>query len=152
MQPLPHQYNVIVRATEKSRIEISSPGLTPLSSAAPAEFGGPGNLWSPETLIVAAAADCFALTFRAIAGMSKLTWTSLVCDANGTVDRADGVTRFTGIRLKVELLLPENGDAEKARSVVEKAEKACLVGNSFKFEPVLEAAIAVEAPALPRSA
>jgi len=152
MQPLPHHYNVTARATEKSQVEITSPGLTPLASAPPEEFGGPGNLWSPETLAVAAVADCFTLTFRAIAGMSKLGWTSLVCDAKGTVDRAEGVTRFTAFHLNVQLRLPESSDAKKAAHVLEKAEKACLVGNSFKFEPVLEATIALEAPALPRSA
>jgi organic hydroperoxide reductase OsmC/OhrA len=31
------------------------------------QLGGPGGQWSPETLLVAAAAECFILTFRAVA-------------------------------------------------------------------------------------
>jgi peroxiredoxin-like protein len=146
MQPLPHHYNVTAAANEKGQIEITSQGLKPLISAPPMEFDGPGNLWSPETLTVAAAADCLILTFRAIANVSRLRWTSLVCDASGTVDRMDGVTRFTAIHLHARLMLPAGADPEKARRILEKTEKACLVGNSLKFEPTLEADVTVEEP------
>jgi hypothetical protein len=67
MEPLPHHYQVCVESRPESRAEISSVGLTPLSSAPPAEFDGPGHLWSPETLLVGAVADCFVLTFKSIA-------------------------------------------------------------------------------------
>jgi organic hydroperoxide reductase OsmC/OhrA len=144
MQPLPHRYNVTVTSSPTAHIEITSPGLSPFVSAPPPEFDGPGNLWSPETLLVAAAADCLALTFRAIAKMSKLKWTSLVCDASGTLDRADGLTRFTGIHLRVRLEVPDAVDIEKARTILEKTEKACLVGHSLKFQPTLEAEITVD--------
>jgi hypothetical protein len=38
---------------------------------------------------VAAVADCFALTFRAVAKASQLQWTKLLCDADGTLDRSE---------------------------------------------------------------
>src|SRR5690349_14028159 len=120
MQPLPHQYQGTAMANEHGHIEITSKGLTPLATAPPAEFGGPGNLWSPETLTVAAVADCFVLTFRTIATLSKLRWTSLVCDATGTLDRSDGVMRFTAIQLRAGLLLPAGADADKAQKIIEK--------------------------------
>ena len=72
MQDFPHHYSAFARAQEQGEIELGGDGLAPLQSAPPAEFGGPGDLWSPETLLVAAVADCFALTFRAIARASKL--------------------------------------------------------------------------------
>jgi peroxiredoxin-like protein len=148
MQPLPHHYAVTVAASEKAPAEITSRGLNPLDSAPPSEFDGPGNLWSPETLTVAAVADCLVFTFRAIANASKLRWTKLVCDGSGTVDRSDGVIRFTAIQLHARLLLPAGADQEKARKLLEKAEKACLVGNSLRFEPTLEADVTFEEPAL----
>jgi organic hydroperoxide reductase OsmC/OhrA len=58
-----------------------------------------GGQWSPETLLVAAAVDCFVLTFRAIAAASKLPWERLSCNGEGTLDRVDGVTRFTALAL-----------------------------------------------------
>jgi len=148
MQPLPHYYDVTVTASEEGSAEIASRGLNPLVSAPPSEFGGPGNLWSPETLTVAAAADCLVLTFRAIASASKFRWTKLNCDGQGTVDRSDGVIRFTAIQLRARLVLPAGADAEKARRLLEKAENACLVGNSLKCQPTLETDITFEEPAL----
>ena len=152
MQPLPHYYEVTAMANEKGHMEITSNGLTPLISAPPVEFGGPGNLWSPETLMMAAAADCFVLTFRAIANMSRLCWTSLVCDAKGTLDRSDGAMRFTSIQLYAHLLLPAGADEEKAQKILEKTHKSCIVGNSLKFESTLNVDVTVEEPALAHSA
>ena len=148
MQPLPHHYEVTAMANQRGHMEITSKGLKPFVSAPPAEFDGPGNLWSPETLLMAAAANCFVLTFRAIANMSKLCWTSIVCDAKGTLDRSDGVMRFTSIHLYARLLLPAGTDEEKAHKILEKAHKSCIVGNSLKFEPTLNGEITVEEPAL----
>ena len=148
MQPLPHHYDVTVTASEKGPVEITSRGLNTLTSAPPLEFDGPGNLWSPETLLVAAAADCFVLTFRAVSNVTRLRWTSLVCNASGTLDRSEGVTRFTAIRFRAHLLLPAEADAAKANKALEKAEKACLVGNSLKCLPTLETEVTFEEPAL----
>jgi peroxiredoxin-like protein len=148
MKPLPHQYNVTLTVGERSNPVITSDRLEPLTSAPPADFDGPGNLWSPETLLVAATADCFALTFRAIAKSSHLRWTKLLCDANGTLDRSQGVTRFTAIDLHAWLVVPAETDPEKASAVLQKAEKNCLVGNSLKFEPTLHMNVSVEDPVM----
>ena len=148
MKPLPHYYNVTVTANGEAPSEITSPGLKRIVSAPPTEFGGPGNLWSPETMTVAAVTNCFVLTFHAISMASNLKWTNLVCDGQGTVDRSDGVLRFTAIQLRARLLLPPDGDEEKARRLLEKTESACLVGNSLKFVPALEIEVALEDPAL----
>jgi organic hydroperoxide reductase OsmC/OhrA len=147
MKPLPHRYNVTLTAGEHSFPVITSDRLEPFTSAPPENFDGPGNLWSPETLLVAAVADCFALTFRAIAKASQLRWTKLLCDADGTLDRAEGVTRFTAIDLHVWLVVPAETDAGRARAMLEKTEKNCLVGNSLRFRPTLHLNVSVEDPA-----
>ena len=144
MQTFPHQYEVTVRAENEGDTELTSRGLTPLLSAPPAEFNGPGDRWSPETLTVAAVANCFVLTFKAIARASKLKFANIVCNAKGTLDRADGVIRFTAIHLQVRLELPPEGDPDRAHRLLEKAEKGCLVGNSLRFQPTMQAEIVVE--------
>jgi peroxiredoxin-like protein len=148
MKTLPHRYNVTLTSGVETNPVITSDHLEPFSSAPPADFGGPGNLWSPETLLVAAVADCFALTFRAIAKSSNLQWTKLLCDADGTLDRADGVIRFTAIDLHVWLVVPPETDAERASTVLEKTEKACLISNSLKVAPALHTYVCSEAHAL----
>ena len=70
MQELPHHYVVSANAKTVGNVALSANGVSDLESAPPAEFGGPGDQWSPESLLVAAVADCFILSFRAIARAS----------------------------------------------------------------------------------
>ena len=143
MHPFPHRYRVQAAGTAAGSITVTAAGLPPLRTAAPPEFDGPDDQWSPETLLVAAAADCFILTFRAIARASKLEWSDLVCTAEGQLDRVDGVTRFTAMTLHARLTLP-TGDSERARRLLDKAEKACLITNSLAFPVTLASEVVTE--------
>ncbi len=144
MEPFPHHYRVGTEAEPEGAVLVTSEGLAPLTTAPPLEFGGPGDKWSPETLLVGAAADCFVLTFRAIAAASKLAWTRLECDAEGVLERVDGVARFNRLDLRARLVLPGDGDEERARRLLEKAEKNCLVTNSLALTPSLTAEVIME--------
>ncbi len=143
MQSFPHLYSVSARAGSAGEVALESPGLAALASAAPAEFGGPGNRWSPETLLVAAVADCFVLSLRAVAQASSLAFSSVSCQAEGTLDRVERTTRFTAVTLQVELVLPAGGDAAKADRVLEKAKTACLVSNSLACPVSLEKSVRI---------
>ena len=143
MQPFPHHYAVGAAADVASDVTLERSGLPTLVSAPPTEFGGPGNRWSPETLLVAAVADCFILTFRGIASMSKLPWTSLTCEATGTVDRVERVTQFTAFEIRARLRVPAGANVEQAQRLLLRAEQTCLVTNSLKVSPHLDAAIEV---------
>jgi peroxiredoxin-like protein len=143
MQEFPHRYSVEASATVEEDVLLQSNGLPPLRSAAPAEFGGPGDRWSPETLLVAAVADCFILTFRAIVRFSKMAWTSLRCDVEGTLDRVERVTQFTGFRVRATLQVPADTDQEQARRLLARAEQTCLITNSLKGASHLEAVVEV---------
>ena len=143
MQNFPHNYVVSAKADATSNVNLSSPGVQDLESAPPAEFGGPGDQWSPESLLVAAVIDCFVLSFRAIAHASKLEWESLDCSANGVLDRVDRKTQFTGFSLTAELVVPAGTDEAKAQRLLQKAEDACLITNSLIADSHLEATIRV---------
>jgi organic hydroperoxide reductase OsmC/OhrA len=141
MQDLPHRYHVTATAAVEGDVGLSASRLPELRSASPAEFGGPGDRWSPETLLTGAVADCFILTFRAVARASKLEWTALRCEATGTLERIDRVTQFTNIDLRVRLTIPAGVDQALAHRALEKAEHGCLVSNSLKAPVRLESAI-----------
>jgi peroxiredoxin-like protein len=132
MQEFPHHYAVTAKAEPQSIVNLTSPGVAVMESAPPAEFGGPGNLWSPETLLVAAVADCFILSFRAIARASRFDWLSLQCDVDGILERPEQVTQFTEFRLRVVLEVSQGTDPDKAKKLLEKAEHSCLITNSLK--------------------
>ncbi|MBK7951472.1 MAG: OsmC family protein [Deltaproteobacteria bacterium] len=141
MQSFPHQYRVAARAGSEGEVALDSAGLPPLASAGPAEFGGPGDRWSPETLLVGAVADCYVLSLRAVAEASKVAWTSIDCRAEGTLDRVERTTRFTQVALHVELVVPPETELAKAERVLEKAKSACLISNSLACPVTLEKSV-----------
>ncbi len=64
---------------------------------------------------MASVADCFILTFRAIARASKLDWIDLDCEAEGKLEKDVKLTRFTAFHLRATLRIPEGERVEKAR-------------------------------------
>ncbi len=113
MEQFPHRYQVEASADTEGSVTIISRGLPSLITAPPAQFGGSGDQWSPETLLVAAVADCFILTFRAIAHASKFRWKHLRCGTEGVLDRVDGATRFTELLIRAHLELPKRRGVER---------------------------------------
>ena len=142
--PLPHRYFVTASGALTGHVNLTSTGLAPLESLPPAEFGGPGDKWSPETFLVAAVADCFVLTFRGIARAADLPWTTLKCEVEGKVDRVDRAIQFTGFFADVALDLPSIDRVDEAERALHKAERACLIGNSLKAPMRLHITISVE--------
>jgi len=141
MQEFPHHYKVAANASPDGNVTLSSDGLDDLTSAAPAEFGGPGDQWSPETLLAAAVADCFILGFKAISRASRFSWNSLQCDVEGRLERIDHVTRFTEFDIRASLEIPADADEERAKLLLDKAEATCLVTNSLTSSLQLDATV-----------
>jgi peroxiredoxin-like protein len=141
MQKLPHHYTVVVAGKPEGDVSVSAAELDTITSAPPAEFGGPGNRWSPESFLVAAVADCFVLSFRAVASASKLLWVSLECEAEGKLDRIEGTTKFTEFEVRAKLTIHQDTPAETAQRALEKAESICLVTNSLSGKTHLKTEI-----------
>jgi organic hydroperoxide reductase OsmC/OhrA len=99
-----------------------------LRIATPPEFrcGVPG-VWSPEELVVAAAASCFALTLAAVAERMEVPLHRL--DVRGTGELSTGSDRrfgFTSIELVVHADTTRRA-LERAEEAVKIAEQQCIV-------------------------
>jgi organic hydroperoxide reductase OsmC/OhrA len=138
MHPFPHHYKVRVRAQPEGPLRLEAEGLPALESLPPPEFDGPVGYWSPETLLLAAVGDCVMLTFRAIAHGSRFQWREIAADVEGTLERMEGNSRFTQIHARVRLVVPAGTDLARARALLEKAEKGCLISNSLTAARHLE--------------
>jgi organic hydroperoxide reductase OsmC/OhrA len=145
MHPYPHVYKAAAGGRPEGAVALTSPGLPEIATAPPPEFGGPGDVWSPETLLCASLADCFVLSFRAIARASGFEWIALECRVEGVLERVDGVTQFTKYTTYARLEVPPGSAAEKARRLLEKAERACLISNSVHGQRAVVAEIVVAA-------
>jgi peroxiredoxin-like protein len=134
MHPFPHRYTVNASVRPDGDVPLSTDGVRVIESSPPKEFDGPGNQWSPEGLLTAAVADCFALGFRAIARASKFEWRHLDVRTEGTLERIDGKTLFTRFATHARLQVNAGADIERAKKLLEKAESTCLIANSLRGE------------------
>lgn len=134
----PHHYRVAATAASSGPVSLSADRLPGLESEAPAQFGGPGDRWSPEDLLTAAVADCFVLSFRAIAAASKFAFSRLDVNVEGTLDRVERAMQFTGFQIRARLSVVAGTDTDRARRLLEKAEQTCLITNSLKSTVHLE--------------
>ncbi len=131
MQPFPHRYAVNAHAGgDAGNVTVRAAGLPDLATNAPAEYDGPGDVWSPETLLMAAVADCYLLGFRAIARASKLAWHTVDCDVEGTLDKVERTVRFTEVRIRARATIPLESQS-RAERILRKAEETCLITNSL---------------------
>lgn len=144
MQDLPHHYRVAAKGAPEGDVHVLADDVDVIISGPPVEFGGPGGQWSPETLLVAAVANCFILSFRAIARASRLPWTSVECHAEGKLERIEGTMRFTEFTVNATLHVPPDTHAQKAHRILEKAEATCLVTNSLSASRRLNAVVHVK--------
>jgi len=143
MQDLPHHYSVVATGEPAGDVALEGNRLPTLHSSSPAEFGGPGDRWSPETFLVGAIADCFVLTFRAVARASKVPWTALRCEVRGTLDRVDRAKAFTHVDIRARLRVPPGTDGDQARRALDKAEHNGGIANACQATTHLETEVDV---------
>lgn len=104
-----------------------------LEIATPPEFrGGLAGYWSPEELIVAATASCFALTLAAIVERRETPLLDATVTATGHVShRNDGQFGFTLIEIDAHLETLAGAEAA-AGQAANDAEQRCLVARALR--------------------
>jgi organic hydroperoxide reductase OsmC/OhrA len=141
MKPYPHTYSVSAHGSATGTVPVCAQGVADIATAPPPEFDGPGDVWSPESLLVAAVADCFILTFRGVSRATKFSWEQLECQVDGVLERVAGVTQFSKFTTRATLTVSVGADHAKAQELMARAEKVCLVANSLLGERHLVAQI-----------
>ena len=127
MKPLPHRYEVQLSGGPSGYATVSTKGIPDLRSAPPLDFDGPGDAWSPEHLLLAAVETCFLFTLRAVAKASRVEFLALDLSSEGTVDRQDGVTRFTEIVLRPRLTIGPGTDRDRVLAVLPRRASAAAL-------------------------
>jgi len=141
LHPYPHLYRVSAAGAPAGSVTIASPQLPDIESAPPPEFDGPGGIWSPESLLCAAVADCFILTFRSVSRAAKFEWLKIECRVEGTLERVENQAQFTRYASFATLTVAKGSDVAKARTLLERAEHSCLISNSLRGVRTLESQI-----------
>jgi len=110
-----------------------------LEVATPPEFkGGIEGVWSPEDLLVASVASCFAVTLLAVSERRGIPLRGLEVGASGHVtQRNDGRFGFTEVVVHA-VVDTEAGFEDEAAEAADAAERGCLVAASLDFPVRLE--------------
>jgi peroxiredoxin-like protein len=141
----PHEYRIKAFGAGGPNGVVHAEGvLSCISFSAPPEFLGEPGRWTPEHFLVAAVASCFVSTFSGIAEKSRLEFASFNLDAEGLLGSADGIWRFTEIKLRPVVTVLKEEDRDRAIRLLEKAEKSCLIARSLQFKVTLVPAVKVE--------
>jgi organic hydroperoxide reductase OsmC/OhrA len=134
----PFTYETYVRSTR-----LSFEGGAVLEASSPAVFHGDDAKANPETLMMASLMQCHFLTFMAVAAKSRLQVTGYEDAATGTLGKnANGKMALVEVVLRPRVRFASPIDADKYRSLHDKAHANCFMANSVNFEvrvePVLE--------------
>lgn len=138
--PFPHRYAVNL----EDRRLVAAP-RPPIAVGAPPQFGGSDQVWSPEELLVGATLECLWTTFDAYARHDGLAFADWRGSGVGVLDKGPTGPIFTSIELAVEMEVIE-ADVERARRLLETAEKHCIISNALRV------AVTVTATVRPRAA
>ena len=141
MKPYPHHYIASASARPADVVTVTALGLPPIETTPPPQFDGPEGTWSPEVLLCAAVADCFILTFRALARAAHFDWLSLDCHVEGVLEHIANTSQFTSFVTTARLKVAAGADHAKARLLLGRAEHGCLIANSLRGERTLAAEV-----------
>lgn len=142
-----HLFPVSVQWRGGRLTRASAPGKPQLEVATPPEFkGGIAGVWSPEDLLVASAASCYAVTLVAVAERRGVILHALEVDGTGHVERRDdGRFGFVAIELRAAVETDE-GSLEAAEEAAHVAKELCLVSIA------LDTPVHVDVEVKPRTA
>ena len=127
------QFPVSVRWRGGRLARADGPEKESLELATPPEFpGGLAGYWSPEDLLVAAAASCFALTLAAVAERREAPLLDATVQATGHLGRGDdGRLGFTAIEIAATLETIAGGE-EAVHAAAKAAEERCLIARALE--------------------
>jgi organic hydroperoxide reductase OsmC/OhrA len=121
---------------------VTSPDKPDLTVATPPEFknGVPG-VWSPEDLLVASVASCYAVTLVAVAERRELPVHELEVSGTGHLTtRDDGRLGFIAIELTARIET-EALALEAMKRAAKHAKRACLVSMALEVPVHVEAVV-----------
>jgi organic hydroperoxide reductase OsmC/OhrA len=136
------RYRVGVEWEDGRVTTVTSPDKPDLTVATPPEFkNGVLGVWSPEDLLVASVASCYAVTLVAVAERRELPLHELHATGTGHLTmRDDGRLGFVAIELTVRIAT-DAAVAEAMQRAAKHAERGCLVSMALDVPVHVELAV-----------
>ena len=135
-----HRFRVVAWwASGRTGTAKSSSAPNAIHFTSPPAFGGLEGRWTPEDLLLCAISSCYTTTFRTLADYSKLEYTDLQVEVEGTINKAETGYSFGEVLIRANLVIPRAEEEARASKLLHKAKGLCLVSRALsvaqKFEP-----------------
>ena len=124
-------YKTTVTWREEKKGFLCSFGKETIEIATPPEFKGHKGLWTPEDLFVASVNVCIKTTFLHYAQRDNFEFLSYESEAEGILERVGNKFMFSEIKVRPKITVVSSDKTEKAKELIELAEKNCLISNSI---------------------
>jgi lipoyl-dependent peroxiredoxin len=98
----------------------------------PSRIGEPAGKTSPEELMAAAHAACYAMALNGTLGRSNASAERTVVTATITADKGDAGIKIVSSHLKVTAYGLKGADAAKFAEIAQTAEGRCPVSNAYR--------------------
>ncbi|HLO68159.1 MAG TPA: OsmC family protein [Holophaga sp.] len=119
--------------------ELSKPGgKAPIPASATSAFGGDDACWNPEDLFAGALANCYMLTFLALAAKTRLDVRGFTGTAEAAMETVDRVSRVATVTFRPTIAVAPGTDHAKVAEMFQKAHKYCVIANSFNGRIIAE--------------
>jgi hypothetical protein len=78
-----------------------------------------------------------------VARAARFEWLQLECRVEGVLERVERISQFTRYATVAKLTVPSGADVAKARDLLERAERGCLITNSLRGTQTLDTEILI---------
>ena len=133
------RYKAKTTWTSGRRGLLSAVGKANIAVGSPPEFKGEPDVWTPEELLVGSLNTCIMLTFLSLAQARGLTPAAYESEAEGLLENVEGKFRITEMTVRPHVTVKGEGELERAREIMERAEGECFISNSVKSKVKLVA-------------
>jgi osmotically inducible protein OsmC len=110
----------------------------------PSRIGEPAGTTSPEELVAAAHAACYAMALNATLGRKGGSAARTVITATVSADKGDAGIKLTTSKLKVAAEGVQGMDADGFRSAAKEAESKCPISNALRGNLTIELDVEVK--------
>jgi organic hydroperoxide reductase OsmC/OhrA len=134
----PHIFKCSVKWTSGRQWDvISSTGLV-IKGGSPQAFGGTGNEWSPEELLLASINTCHLSAFYSYSNRKGFEFVSYESEVEGVLEHDGTKIRYTKIVVRPKLVVKSEADIETGVHYIQRAHTMCFMADSVKAEVIVE--------------
>ena len=110
----------------------------------PSRIGEPAGTTSPEELMAASHAACYAMALNGALGRKQASAARTVITATVTADKGDAGIKVTTSKLRVEAEGVKGMDAAAFEATAKEAEKGCPISNALRGSVDIQVEVSVK--------